>query len=152
MRPGIRTLLTIGCLLIAAVTLHAQNRWRLQVRNLLKQAGDVLERRGYQLSEEIYTGALSNGESESLSLELEGRAGGYAIIAVCDADCDDVDLFLSNLYGEIVSSDDEPDDTPLVTVPAGRPGVRMKYRIKVSMESCKSSPCYYGIGIFDRPR
>jgi hypothetical protein len=126
----------------------SQARWVRQVRELLKSSGEALERYGYILTEEMYTGALSKGESESLSVDLVPRPDGYVITGVCDEDCDDLDLELTTLYGDSVAKDDETDDTPLVRVPGGRKA--SKYRLKVTMASCSNSPCYYGVGVYGR--
>ena len=135
---------------IGSTSSGAQNseaRWVRQVRELLKSSGQALERYGYTLTEEMYTGALSKGESESLSVDLVARPDGYVITGVCDEDCDDLDFELTTLYGDSVAKDDAPDDTPLVRVPGGR---RAKYRLKVTMVSCSNSPCYYGVGVYGR--
>ena len=126
----------------------SNSRWVRQVRELLKASGQALEKYGYTLTEEMYTGALSNGESESLSIDLVPRPDGYVITGVCDEDCDDLDFDLTTLYGDSVEKDERPDDTPILRVPGGRKAV--KYRLKVTMASCSNSPCFYGVGVYGR--
>lgn len=130
--------------LLASGPAPAQSRWERQVRDQIKRAGRVLEDRGYELSHEAYTGSLGNHDSESLTLTLrEGNS--YALVGVCDEDCSDIDLRLFDQDGDEVDSDVENDDTPIVQAAPRNSG---KYRVKVIMASCSTSPCFYGVGVF----
>lgn len=140
-----------GALLLAATLLapeavSAQGRWERQVRDQLKRAGRVLEDRGFELTHDVYTGSLRDDESESLTLTLRG-GNDYALVGVCDEDCRDIDLRLYDLDGEEVDIDIEDDDTPIVQVSASSTG---KYRLRVIMASCSTSPCFYGVGTFGK--
>lgn len=123
--------------------------WDRQVRQLLRHAGETLGRRGLELLQEAITGSLSDGQTETQALVLEPLDGGYEIWAVCDTDCSDLDLELVDLYGDPVASDVESDDVPTVHV-APTP-TRTRFRLRVSMVNCSSSPCWYGVGVFGRP-
>jgi hypothetical protein len=37
------------------------------------------------------------------------------------------------------------DDFPVVAV---RPNQTARYRVKVAMATCRTSPCFYGVGVF----
>ena len=134
----------LGALLAAPGSAPAQSRWERQVRDQIKRAGRILEDRAYELSHDVYTGSLGNHDSESLTITLrEGIS--YALVAVCDEDCSDIDLRLFDSDGDEVDSDVENDDTPIVQAAPSRTG---KYRVKVIMASCSTSPCFYGVGVF----
>jgi hypothetical protein len=136
----------LGAALLAPTTADAQSRWERQVRDQIKRAGRILEDRGFELSHDTYTGSLGNQENESLTLSL--RAGtDYAIIGVCDEDCTDIDLRLFDEDGDEIDSDLETDDNPVVQVSPRSSG---KYRIKVVMATCSTSPCFYGVGVFSK--
>ena len=136
----------LGAALLAPTTGNAQSRWERQVKDQVKRAGRVLEDRGFELTHDPYTGSLSNHESESLTLNL--RSGNdYAILGVCDEDCTDIDLRLFDEDGDEIDSDVETDDNPVVQVSPRNSG---KYRIKVIMATCSTSPCFYGVGVFGK--
>lgn len=136
----------LGAALLAPTTGVAQGRFERQVRDQLRQAGRILEDRGYELTHDVYTGQLNNHESESLTLGL--RSGNdYAIVGVCDEDCSDIDLRLFDEDGDEIDADVETHDKPIVTVTPRESG---KYRIRVIMASCSTSPCYYGVGVFGK--
>lgn len=122
----------------------AGSRWERQVRDLLRQAGARIERQGYQLTHDVHTGVLRDSDSETLTLTLDSEV--IYVVGVCDADCDDLDLELFDQYGS-VARDFEADDVPLLNV---RPRSGGTYRLRVTMASCSSAPCWYGIGVFGR--
>lgn len=135
--------LLAGGMLVAPAPARAQSRWREQVNAQIEQASKILRERGFEKTD-TYDGSLNNDASESLTLSL--RAGRqYAVLAVCDNDCTDIDL---RIYGENdkeVDSDILDDDKPVVNVSPGNDG---KYRLKIIMAKCSTSPCFYGVGLF----
>ena len=137
----------LGVALLAPAAAQAQDsRWERQVSDQLRRYGNVLSDKGYQLSHEIKTGSLGDDENEYFSLELDGGTS-YALLGVCDEDCTDVDLRLFDADGNEVDSDVETDDYPVVEV---RPGRSARYRVKVIMATCSTSPCFYGVGVFGK--
>ena len=124
-------------------TARAQNRWREEVVVQVDHAAKVLKDHGYTRTD-LYDGALNHDASESLTLPL--RAGReYALIAVCDVDCDNLDLRLYGGNDQEMASDVEKDDVPVIMFAPQRDG---KYRLKITMTKCGSSPCHYGVGLF----
>ena len=120
------------------------NQWVRQVRSQIRLREDVLTTRGYELTTQIYTGRLRDDESETLVSEL--RFGNdYAFLGVCDNDCSDVDLRLFDDDGREVDSDVRTDDWPVVRVTPARSG---RFRVRVIMASCRTNPCYYGVGLY----
>ncbi|MEN9220392.1 MAG: hypothetical protein Q6K99_02635 [Thermostichales cyanobacterium BF4_bins_65] len=118
--------------------------WEEQVRAQLAIAGMAAVARGFELTHSPFLGSLPHNTREDVTLNL--RAGvSYAIIAVCDEDCTDLDLELYDPQGRLVDSDYEPADIAGVVV---RPTASGRYRVRVLMSSCVDSPCRYGIGAF----
>ncbi|MEL7353697.1 MAG: hypothetical protein AAF171_16930 [Cyanobacteria bacterium P01_A01_bin.116] len=56
---------------------------------------------------------------------------GEDISALCDEDCNDINLFLFNEMGVMVDSDNQIDATPIVTAP-----YEGTFVVEVSMPSC----------------
>ncbi|HEX6371995.1 MAG TPA: hypothetical protein VF006_23930 [Longimicrobium sp.] len=132
--------------LFAPSTARAQDAWVRQVRAQITAVGSRFEQQGYELTHRIYTGALNDGASEMVDLELDvGRE--YQIMGACDEDCSDLDFTLYDGNGNVVDSDMLDDDYPLVSLTVTRSGV---FRVRVSMADCSADPCRYGIGVFGR--
>lgn len=82
-------------------------------------------------------------------LEIPLRAGAqYFIIAGCDADCDDLDLRALGTNGRTVLDEDVgDDDVPVVSFTARETGPHL---LTVSMASCRTELCYFGVRVFSR--
>jgi len=135
----------LGAVLLAPAA-AAQSRWEDQVSDQIKRAGQILEDKGYSRTHDPYTGSLREGENEYLTLTLHAGTH-YALLGVCDNDCSDIDFRLYDADDNEVSSDVETDDVPIVQV---TPSETERYRLKVIMVTCKTSPCFYGVGVFGK--
>jgi len=124
----------------------AQNRWESQVDGYLKQRAQHLTDQGYEKTHDTQIGSLHNEESESYTLTLHAGTK-YALVGVCDNDCNDLDLRIYDADDNEVDSDVATDDVPIVNV---TPTETQRYRVKVIMSSCKASPCWYGIGVYGK--
>lgn len=138
--------LAAACVLTvaAAAPAAAQPRMDAVVRTQLDSAVVLMRGQGFALQGALRAGALANGAQEELRLDLQG-GNTYMIMGVCDVDCDDLDLLLSDAAGNEVDSDYLVDDVPMVTAEVGRSGA---YTLTVSMASCSIEPCGYGIAVF----
>ncbi len=65
----------------------------------------------------------------------------YIAIGACDENCADLDLVIRDASGNEVGTDYEPDDAPMVVIPAGSGG---RYTFEVIMATC-SSNCNWGV-------
>lgn len=139
--------LALGAMLISTAAFARQDEWVRQVRRQLQNAGaQVFSGRGYELTHQIYTGSLDEGETETVTLSLDVGVE-YQIMGACDNDCSDVDLTLYDGAGNQVDQDLQLDDYPIVSVTPRRGG---NFRVVVSMADCSAEPCRYGIGVFGR--
>jgi hypothetical protein len=136
----------LAAALLIPVAARAQDAWVRQVRAQISAAGTRFEQDGYELTHHIYTGALANGGSEMVDLELDVGME-YQIMGACDEDCTDLDFTLYDGSGNVIDSDMLEDDVPIVSVTVTHSGV---FRVRVSMAACSAEPCRYGIGIFGR--
>ncbi len=91
-----------------------------------------------------FTGTL-NDDAQALHRVQLTAGVRYAVAGVCDNDCTDFDLQLSDAGGNAVAADVEADDTPVVTFTPARSGV---FTVRGVMASCSQEPCYYGIGVY----
>lgn len=107
---------------------------------------DTLERAGYHEVYRPVTGTLRQGERTRWNFDVTGEQL-YALVAVCDDDCDDLDLRVYDAGGREVGRDLASDDEPLVLT---RPARSQRYSVAVIMASCDWNPCRYQLGFFQR--
>lgn len=142
-----RHLLTAAALsALTATTLAAQNSYQQQITSQFQQLVSLMQSRGYAQLGQTLTGSLNNQGDESLVVNLNTGTH-YLIAAVCDADCDDVDLQVFSSDGTKMGEDMLTDDHPIVEIDTAYSG---QYRVKVLMASCKANPCYYGVQIYQQ--
>jgi hypothetical protein len=65
----------------------------------------------------------------------------YLIFAVCDGDCTVVDLSLVNSAGQVIKSDTDSGDFPVLDYTPTAAGT---YTVRMTMAECKLAPCYAG--------
>lgn len=134
--------LVAGAALLCASPARAQDQWLEEVAIQLDAVVEALDAEGMSLTSAPHAGALNEGDSEEVELELQ--AGTYLIVGMCDSDCSDLDLLLSE-NGEEVDSDFEMDDTPVLAIEVEEGST---FSLRVDMATCSNGPCRYGIGIF----
>jgi hypothetical protein len=140
------TVLASAVLLLPSAAQAQNSRWEVQVRDQLKRAGSFLSDKGFEMTHEVRTGSLRDDASEYVTLELDAGKS-YAVVGVCDEDCTDVDLQLFSPEGQQVDSDMLTDDVPIVDA---QPTQTARYRVKIVMATCSTSPCFYGLGVFGK--
>ena len=91
------------------------------------------------------TGLLHVGDSYTVTYTLvKGQT--YKIVGACDNDCTDIDFGLRDEGGNLIDSDTETDDIPVVEVTPARNGT---FTLKTSMQKCSSDVgCKYGVDVY----
>lgn len=134
-------------LLVAAPTAAFANRYTDVVYQQLMDAAISLGiLSNHQVVDTPYVNTLDDNRSETISITLYSGHS-YALLGVCDQDCQDLDLYLYDGYGNLIDSDTSSDDYPIVEVSPSRSG---RFYVKTSMARCSESYCYYGVGLFGR--
>ena len=150
MRGFVTFCCTLGALVTSAAAAAAQgnrppDRWDREVADQLRRAGQALQEQGYRARPEPLAGALNQGETEQLWIGLR-QGGEYALVAVCDSACGDLDLRLLDEGSHEVAVAIDPGP-PVLRISPSRNG---KYRLRVVMVACGHSPCRYGVGVFEK--
>lgn len=114
-----------------------------QVRDQIRQAALTVFKRD-DMTHRPYFGKLLAGHSDTLTLQLR-KGLDYAILGVCDEDCQDMDLKLYDENGNLIGTDEKPDSIPVVYVTPIWTGA---FRLKVDIPDCRANRCTYGIAIF----
>lgn len=137
--------LLVGAYLLTPALASAQSEWEQQVLDQIRAASNLIRSEGFDLRGDAHTASLDNNASEDVLLHLQGGVT-YALIGVCDADCSDIDLSIADEYGNLLDSDYEDDDLPILEITPTRTG---SFRVHVYMASCSMEPCFYGLGTFE---
>jgi len=96
---------------------------------------------GYRLN------SLNQAEHAEFLVRLKAGTS-YGIAGFCDADCSDLDVAVFSDGTEPVAQDVEADDHPAMSIVVTGTGV---FRIRVTMASCATEPCVYGVALHGRP-
>lgn len=124
------SVLTIGSM----ATAHADTADQLELFDF------VMEADGYESNGFSHYSELSEGNSARHTINTTaGRK--YYVVGVCDNDCKDLDLSLRSSDDDLLDYDYETDDVPMLQFVAHTD----KYVIKVDMEDCSTSTCYYRV-------
>lgn len=134
----------IAATLGTGVAAQQQNQFEQQVRKQLDGIGGELKKKGFELTYQVYMGALKAESAESVTFRLR-RGVRYALVGVCDQDCGDLDLRLLDPGDREIGKDVEKDDVPVVELTADKTG---EYTLKVEMQECSDQPCAYGVAVF----
>lgn len=130
----------------ATVPTVAQSSYQQQVNRLLNLTQNIANSRGFSSSHSRYNGSLRNSQQETVTLNLNAGTS-YMMVAQCDNDCSDIDMWLYDENGNLIDSDVLVDDTPIVEVTPVR---NARFSLRTRMISCSVEPCYYGIGVYAR--
>jgi hypothetical protein len=118
----------------------------LAVRNDLVRRRRGIVEQGYRAEGELLSGAVAVGATDPRTVNLEAGVE-YAILAVCDEECFDIDLRISHSADSTLAEDVRPDDTPVLEFTAPVTGA---YDLDLIMFSCQASTCAWGGRIFRR--
>lgn len=134
------------CIALAAAStpIAAQGGSAEDVTRQIARAQEVFATRGMRPAGSPFTGTLEDGAGASHRAQLTGGVQ-YVLVGVCDNDCTDFDLRLSDAAGNPLAADVEADDTPMVRFTPTSSGV---YTVQGQMASCGQNPCYYGIAVY----
>jgi len=121
-----------------------QTQYEAVVRQQLAKIGESLKPKGFELTYQVYTGALKEGAAEDVTFRLR-RGVRYALVGVCDQDCGDLDARLFDPAEREIGRDVEKDDVPVVEMTADKSG---EYTMRIEMAECSDQPCAFGVAVF----
>ncbi|MFU7529591.1 hypothetical protein [Qipengyuania sp. ASV99] len=144
MKIGAVTVCAAVLALGAAVPTIAQSSYEEEVNRLLNLTQNIANSRGFSSSHARYNGQLRNSEERTVTLDLNSGTS-YMMIAQCDRDCSDIDMWLYDENGNLIDEDVLVDDTPIVEVTPIRSA---RFSLRTRMITCSVEPCYYGVGVY----
>lgn len=92
------------------------------------------------------SGGLDEGEAIGFSVRLTPGAI-YRIVAVCDRDCNDLDMWAEDDGGEVLGGDFEPRSIAMLLIQAPASGA---VTLNASMAACSLEPCAYGYRVYEQ--
>jgi hypothetical protein len=142
----LRPLAVVLLAVAAAAPSAAQTRWERQVQRQLRVIAADIAPQGWRYASDPLIGQLSQGERETMRVALR-EGGEYAIVALCDEDCRDLDVAVMGENDAVLARSRGWSDKPLLEL---RPAATAKYRVVVTMAHCGTGPCAFGVGIFHK--
>lgn len=133
-------------LAVAAPASAQDNRFEEQVAFQMSIVESFARSVGFEKTHELLFSSLDEGESETFTLNVDAGMD-YRMIALCDEDCDDIDIYLEDGAGNVIDQDVSVNDAPVVSLSAR---ADTSYRLRVRMYTCSVEPCYFGVAIFGR--
>lgn len=127
---------------VAQEDLSALPPWQAIVVRQLRGVEPAMVEEGYARYRKPHYALLAPDSLDRTVARL--KAGEYRAIAVCDGDCRDVDLMVSDAAGEVLGMDVLDDDYPIVDFET--PGGEVELTAK--MIQCSTDVCYYGVQLF----
>jgi hypothetical protein len=114
------------------------NRWERQVQQQLQRVSPH--------AKTTKMGALNLEESEWFAVTLTAGVS-YSILGVCDNDCSRLQLVLTTPDRNELATDRRGENFPVVRF---TPPETRVFRVKVVMDACLVSPCWYGVAVVER--
>lgn len=114
------------------------------VYDQLVKISELMIDQGYSKSHDFEVDYLNEDATDEYNITLQ-KGVTYKIIAVCDNDCEDIDLCMWDENDNQIDCDEAEDDVPILEVTPRWTGT---FSFRVTMYDCGSEPCYFGIGVF----
>lgn len=71
----------------------------------------------------------------------------YLVFGACDADCKVVDLAIVSSSGEVIKTDTDSADFPVLDFTPNAAGT---YTVRLTMKECSLAPCYAGARVYQK--
>jgi hypothetical protein len=118
----------------------------LGVRSDLVRSQAPLLEQGYRAEDDWLRGSAGAQSAVRRTVTLEAGVP-YAILAVCDVECGDIDLRITDASDSTLATDELPNDTPLLEFTAARSG---QYQLELRMFACEPVACTWVGRIYRR--
>ena len=121
-----------------------------QLAAIRQQVTEAANRDGREVTQMLeHRGMLTTGSEDVIALEDVKILERYVAVAVCDQDCDALDMQIDSRMvtddAEVIAETTERTDFPMLEF-VGRPF--SEHSATVSMTECSSEPCFYGMVLY----
>jgi len=97
----------------------------------------------FTTSGQSFSDAIRQGEERSFNVGLNANTS-YRIIAECDADCTDIDMWIYDENGNLIDEDVLEDAIPILDVTPIRSA---EFTVRLQMFACSIEPCSFEIQV-----
>lgn len=119
---------------------------RVELQSKLGAVTGYMQQEGFQVVGEPYVSNLAANVTQDIPVTLNVGYE-YRVVAVCDNDCADVDLWMYDQNNNEVASDVAVDAQPIVQVAPRWTG---PFTLRVGMIQCTVAPCYIAAQLYGR--
>ncbi|HYO47548.1 MAG TPA: hypothetical protein VEY33_12760 [Gemmatimonadota bacterium] len=95
---------------------------------------------------DMIVGLLNSGGTIGIGVNLELGVE-YMIVGVCDQDCGDLDLSLSDLDDNVLFTDELDDAAPVLQFTSTASGL---HNLWITMYACSGEPCSFAYNVYRR--
>lgn len=131
--------MSLSVVMMTAAVWAQASEWLEQVDAQLAGIRDEIGGE-FEAASDIMVGELAQAEIGEFTLQVNEGVE-YFFMAVCDADCGDVDMALFDEDDNELVSDIEQDDYPYLHFGANQSGV---WTVRVLMANCGADTCLWG--------
>jgi hypothetical protein len=140
----VKLLLAATALVCVPGTAVAQtNRWERQVQDQLQRTLTTLGAKGSGHPAATKMGVLNGQESAWFAVTLSAGVS-YSVVGVCDNDCSKLQLVLTTPDHNELAIDRRSENFPVLRF---TPRETRVFHVKIVMEACRVSPCWYGVAV-----
>ncbi|MCW3847765.1 hypothetical protein OF829_10980 [Sphingomonas sp. LB-2] len=139
-----RKLLIAAAFAPAALFLTAAAPAQDILDQLADKASELFKEKGLSPTGWVSNGGLAEGGQKTVSVTLKGGSV-YSVVGMCDGDCGDLNLRVTDSSGNVIGEDLKDDDFPLIVT--DKSGT---FQATVSMVKCKVSQCRYRLMAFSQ--
>ncbi|WP_299193408.1 toll/interleukin-1 receptor domain-containing protein [uncultured Erythrobacter sp.] len=97
----------------------------------------------FTTASQTFNGALRQGEEQRFAVGLNANTS-YRLVAECDMDCSDIDMWLYDENGNMIDEDVLEDDYPILDVTPIRSA---EFTVRLQMFACSIEPCGFQIRV-----
>lgn len=123
-----------------------QRNVQIELQSKLAAATGYMQQEGFQAVGEPFVSSLAANATQDAPLELHAGFD-YRLVAICDNDCSDIDLWLYDQNNIEVGSDVAVDAQPIVQVAPRWTG---PFSLRIGMITCSVEPCYFAVQLYGR--
>ena len=105
----------------------------------------VFRQRGYPRTHRMAVKQQDKRSVEKFTVNFDSGKT-YFVVAVCDRDCDDVDIQVRDASGHVIAEDTGKDDKPIVQIDPDYDG---PHEVRVAIPGCSAARyCHIGVAVF----
>jgi hypothetical protein len=108
------------------------------IGTLMSKADELFGDKGFKPTGWQQRGELKQGGEATFQISL--KAGTNALVGMCNTDCSNIDMYITDSSGTAVDQDVEDDDFPIVMLTQSG-----NFNVRIVMKTCSEARCEFGV-------